>query len=166
MSPSGGWQRLSIPFDYELKNFDAFYEKMNNSQYWKDSLKVDKFERPTSADYMLKVGVSNFRNAWESMDPESERVDEYGLGARESLAEAVSAVIGILGMQPCEGTDVVPSNSRSHTCLLSGVFIGNVKVLVRLSFGLSGPKEVAMKLAVRSDDPEISDKIHEIVANG
>jgi coatomer protein complex subunit gamma len=51
---------------------------------------------------MLKVGVSNFRNAWESMDPESERVDEYGLGVRESLAEAVSAVISILGMQPCE----------------------------------------------------------------
>ncbi|GJN09951.1 hypothetical protein PR202_ga28007 [Eleusine coracana subsp. coracana] len=119
-----------------------------------------------SADYMLKVGVSNFRNAWESMDPESERVDEYGLGVRESLAEAVSAVISILGMQPCEGTDVVPSNSRSHTCLLSGIFIGNVKVLVRLSFGISAPKEVAMKLAVRSDDPEISDRIHEIVANG
>jgi len=55
-----------------------------------------------SADYMLKVGVSNFRNAWENMDPESERVDEYGLGVREGLAEAVSAVIGILGMQPCE----------------------------------------------------------------
>jgi len=119
-----------------------------------------------SADYMLKVGVSNFRNAWESMDPESERVDEYGLGVRKSLAEAVNAVISILGMQPCEGTDVVPSNSRSHTCLLSGIFIGNVKVLVRLLFGISAPKEVAMKLAVRSDDPEISDKIHEIVANG
>lgn len=118
------------------------------------------------ADYMLRVAVSNFRNAWENMDPESERVDEYGLGARESLAEAVSAVTGILGMQPCEGTEVVPSNARSHVCLLSGVFIGDVKVLVRLSFGLSGPKEVAMKLAVRSDDPEVSDKIHEIVASG
>lgn len=35
-------------------------------------------------------------------------VDEYGLGVRESLAEAVNAVISILGMQPCEGTDVVP----------------------------------------------------------
>ena len=46
------------------------------------------------------------------------------------------------------------------------MFIGNVKVLVRLSFGISGPKEVAMKLAVRSDDPEVSDRIHEIVANG
>lgn len=119
-----------------------------------------------SADYMLRVAVSNFRNAWENMDPESERVDEYGLGVRESLAEAVSAVTSILGMQPCEGTEVVPSNARSHVCLLSGVFIGDVKVLVRLSFGLSGPKEVAMKLAVRSDDPEVSDKIHEIVASG
>lgn len=55
-----------------------------------------------SADYMLRVAVSNFRNAWENMDPESERVDEYGLGARESLAEAVNAVTSILGMQPCE----------------------------------------------------------------
>ncbi|KAJ0981913.1 hypothetical protein J5N97_010168 [Dioscorea zingiberensis] len=119
-----------------------------------------------AADYILKVGVSNFRNAWESMDPDSERVDEYGLGARESLAEAVSAVINLLGMQPCEGTDVVPSNSRSHSCLLSGIFIGNVKVLVRLSFGIDGPKQVAMKLTVRSDDPAISDAIHEIVANG
>ncbi|KAL6986883.1 hypothetical protein U1Q18_040971 [Sarracenia purpurea var. burkii] len=119
-----------------------------------------------AADYMLKVGVANFRNAWESMGPDYERVDEYGLGPRESLAEAVSAVINLLGMQPCEGTEVVPSNSRSHTCLLSGVFMGNVKVLARLSFGIDGPKDVAMKLAVRSEDESISDAIHEIVASG
>ncbi|XAR72818.1 hypothetical protein NMG60_11019587 [Bertholletia excelsa] len=119
-----------------------------------------------AADYMLKVGVSNFRNAWESMGPDCERVDEYGLGPRESLAEAVNAVINLLGMQPCEGTEEVPSNSRSHTCLLSGVFMGNVKVLVRLSFGIDGPKEVAMKLAVRSEDESVSDAIHEIVASG
>lgn len=55
-----------------------------------------------AADYVLKVGVSNFRNAWESMGPECERVDEYGLGPRESLAEAVGAVISLLGLQPCE----------------------------------------------------------------
>lgn len=65
-----------------------------------------------------------------------------------------------------QATDVVPSNSRSHTCLLSGVFIGNVKVLVRLSFGIDGPKQVAMKLAVRSEDQAVSDAIHEIVASG
>ncbi|CAA7387861.1 unnamed protein product [Spirodela intermedia] len=120
----------------------------------------------SAADYMLKVGVSNFRNAWESLGPDNERVDEYGLGARETLAEAVAAVISILGMQPCEGTEVVPANSRSHTSLLSGVFIGGARVLVRLSFGIEGSKQVAMKLAVRSDDLSVSDAIHDIVANG
>ncbi|KAI3870662.1 hypothetical protein MKX03_000622 [Papaver bracteatum] len=119
-----------------------------------------------SADFMLKVGVSNFRNAWESMGEEYEKVDEYGLGVRESLAEAVNAVINILGMQPCEGTEVVASNSRSHTCLLSGVFVGNARVLVRLSFGIEGPKQVAMKLAVRSEDQAVCEAIHEIVASG
>ncbi|PIN22115.1 Vesicle coat complex COPI, gamma subunit [Handroanthus impetiginosus] len=130
-----------------------------------DEYQLEDFE-VVAADYILKVGVSNFKNAWESMDPETERVDEYGLGPRENLAEAVIAVINLLGMQPCEGTEVVSNNSRSHTCLLSGVYIGNVKVLVRLSFGIDGAKEVAMKLAVRSEDETVSDAIHEIVASG
>ncbi|XP_022947703.1 coatomer subunit gamma-like [Cucurbita moschata] len=119
-----------------------------------------------AADYMLKAAVPNFRNAWESMGEDGERVDEYGLGPRGSLAEAVRAVIDLLGMQPCEGTDVVPSNMRSHTCLLSGIFIGNVKVLARLSFGLDASREVAMKLVVRSDDEAVSDLIHEIISSG
>ncbi|KAM5548915.1 coatomer subunit gamma [Rosa sericea] len=119
-----------------------------------------------AADYILKDQVLNFRNAWETMGPDCERVDEYGLGQRESLNEAVSAVISLLGMQPCEGTEVIASNSRSHTCLLAGVYIGNVKVLVRLSFGIDSSKEVAMKLAVRSEDVTVSDAIHEIVASG
>ncbi|MBA0771678.1 hypothetical protein Gotri_007165, partial [Gossypium trilobum] len=120
-----------------------------------DEYQLEELE-VVAADYMLKVGVSNFRNAWESMVPDCERVDEYDLGPRENLAEAVNAVINLLGMQPCEGTEVVPSNSRSHTCLLSGVYIGNVKVLVRLQFGIDGPKDVAMKLAVRSEDEAVS----------
>ncbi|PWA46162.1 coatomer/calthrin adaptor appendage, C-terminal subdomain-containing protein [Artemisia annua] len=68
-------------------------------------------------------------------------------------------------MQPCEGTEVVAANSRSHTCLLFGVYVGNVKVLVRLSFGVDISKEVAMKLSVRSEDEAVSDAIHELVAN-
>lgn len=37
---------------------------------------------------------------------------------------------------------------------------------MRLQFGIDGPKEVAMKLAVRSEDDNVSDMIHEIVASG
>lgn len=65
-----------------------------------------------AADYMMKVAVSNFRNAWESMGPDFEHVDEYGLGPRESLTEAVSAVISLLGMEPCE----VSLFSQISTC--------------------------------------------------
>ncbi len=38
--------------------------------------------------------------------------DDYGLGQRSGLEEAVEAVIATLGMAPCEGTDVVPPNAR------------------------------------------------------
>ena len=55
-----------------------------------------------AADYMQKIGVLNFKNAWDGLGEENERTDEYGLGPRESLAEALSAVVTIIGMQPCE----------------------------------------------------------------
>lgn len=73
-----------------------------------DEYQLEDFD-VVAADYVLKVGVSNFKNAWESMDPDTERIDEYGLGPRESLTEAVNAVINLLGMQPCEVIALQPS---------------------------------------------------------
>lgn len=64
-----------------------------------------------------------------------------------------------------QGTDTVPPNSRSHQVLLAGVFLGGIPVFVRLSFGIDGEKQVAMKLAARSEDVTVSDTIHEIIAN-
>eukprot|EP00951_Prasinocladus_malaysianus_P049133 scaffold666341_cov50-Prasinocladus_malaysianus.AAC.1 len=66
-------------------------------------------------------------------------------------------------MQPCEGTDVVPPNSRSHTVLMAGTFVGYKQVLVRLNFGIDGSNNVAMKLCVRSEDEDVSDAIHQII---
>lgn len=116
------------------------------------------------SDYFLKKAVPNFKSAWDGLGPEFERVDEYGLGVKESLNEAVQAVIEIFGLQPCEGTEVVPANARSHTCLLAGKFIGDLSVLVRLSFGIDPQKQVAMKLAVRSEDQYVSDAVHDIIS--
>ncbi|KAG7636319.1 Coatomer/calthrin adaptor appendage C-terminal subdomain [Arabidopsis thaliana x Arabidopsis arenosa] len=65
-----------------------------------------------------------------------------------------------------KGTETVASNARSHTCLLSGLYIGNVKVLVKAQFGMDSSKEIVMKLAVRAEDPSVSDAIHALVANG
>ena len=90
-------------------------------------------------------------------------VDDYGIGQRESLQDAVEAVARTLGMAPCEGSDAVPPNARSHTLLLSGVVVGEAQVLVRLAFGIDAQRNVAMKLAVRSASAEVSEAIHAII---
>jgi coatomer protein complex subunit gamma len=117
----------------------------------------------TFADYIKPIAVANFRKAWEDMGEDNERADDYGLGQREGLQEAVEAVINILGMQPCEGSEAVPPNARSHTVLLAGLFVGHQQALVRLSFGIDAGNSVAMKLVVRAEAPEISDAVHNII---
>lgn len=79
------------------------------------------------------------------------------------VQDAVEAVGRILGMQACEGSDAVPPNARSHTLLLSGVVVGDAAVLVRLAFGIDAGRNVAMKLAVRSESPDVSEAIHAII---
>lgn len=116
-------------------------------------------------DYVSKVPVGNFRKAWEDMDAETELSDEYGIGQREGLQEAVEVLIGTLGMAPCEGTDAVPPNARSHTVLLSGKLIGDVSLLVRLSLGIDAGSNVAMKLVARADSAAGSEFVHAIIAN-
>lgn len=64
----------------------------------------------------------------EEVPAENEHADEYGLGTRDGLQETVEAVMSTLGMQPCEGTEAVPPNARSHTVLLAGLFVGYQQV--------------------------------------
>eukprot|EP00198_Chlamydomonas_reinhardtii_P001857 XP_001691193.1 gamma-cop [Chlamydomonas reinhardtii] len=115
------------------------------------------------ADYVKPTLLSNFRKSWEELDPSTEKEDEYGLGVREGLQEAVEAVIGILGMQPCEGSEAVPPNARSHTVLLAGIFVGYQQVLVRMSSGIDAANNVAMKLVVRAESLELSEAVHQII---
>lgn len=77
--------------------------------------------------------------------------------------DAVEAVMSILGMAPCDGSDAVPPNARSHTLLLAGHFVGDVPALARISFGIDIGRNVAMKLVSRSDQHEISDFLHQII---
>ena len=119
----------------------------------------------STLDLIKPSGTANFRKQWDESPEENERSDDYGLGTRESLEEAVDAVTQILGMAPCEGSEAVPPNARSHATLLSGTFVGDVRVLVRLNLGIDTNQSVAMKLTVRSSDPAVSDLIHQIIAD-
>jgi coatomer subunit gamma len=118
----------------------------------------------TSSDFITPVvPQEGFRAVWEELGEESELVDDYGIGQREGLQEAVEALQGIMGMATCEGSDVVPPNARSHTLMLAGKVVSDVPVVVRLAFGIDPSKNVAMKLAVRSGSVEVSEAIHQII---
>lgn len=115
------------------------------------------------SDYIKPEAVPNFRAAWEELGDATEVADEYGLGERPSLEETVEAVISTVGMEICEGTDVIPPNARSHQVLLSGVFLGGVRCLARFSFGIDSSRNVAMKVAARGDSDEVAEAVHLII---
>ena len=116
-----------------------------------------------SADYVKPIRIANFRAKWDELDADTEVSNDYGLGQRSSLEEAIEAVVQTLGMYVCDGTDAIPPNARSHQMALAGIFLGNATCLVRLSFGIDSKNNVAMKLAARADTIDISEAVDLII---
>merc|ERR1712032_1603607 len=71
-------------------------------------------------------------------------------------------IITVLGMQPCEKTGTVPEDARSHLLVLSGIFCGGFKVLVRaqVSMPTSG---CILKAMVRSDNADVAKMVIEFL---
>merc|ERR1712037_606703 len=71
-------------------------------------------------------------------------------------------IITVLGMQPCENTGTVAEDARSHLLVLSGIFCGGFKVLVRaqVSMPTSG---CILKAMVRSDNEEVAKMVLEFL---
>mmetsp|Transcript_10305 Transcript_10305/g.47295 ORF Transcript_10305/g.47295 Transcript_10305/m.47295 type:complete len:890 (+) Transcript_10305:147-2816(+) len=115
-------------------------------------------------DFVNGNQLSAFRKVWDALPAEDEKVDEYSLGSRDSLDEALEAVLGILGLHACEGSELIPTSARSHTTLLSGFFVGDHSVLVQLNMGMGSSNSVAMKLVVRADQPHIAEMFHTLVS--
>jgi coatomer protein complex subunit gamma len=103
----------------------------------------------SASDLMAKVSVNDFRSAWEHVGDAAEVKGSYGLKYK-SLVEGVAAVIENLGMQPCENTAVPQPKAKAHILLLSGVFVGGVKALVKSRISLD-EQSGSMILQVRTD---------------
>ena len=69
----------------------------------------------------------------QALPEEAEMADDYGLGTRSGLEEAVEAVIATLGMAPCEGTDAVPPNAR---CVLFSCLTAAPAAMVKCSYSM------------------------------
>jgi len=111
-----------------------------------------------TSDFMAKINVGDFRRSWEQIGNGNEVLEKFALQFK-SVEEAVSAVIEFLGMQPCDGTETVKTSSsgKPHMLHLSGMFVGNMSVMVRAQIGKDPSNTgVILKIAVRSDDSDVS----------
>eukprot|EP00934_Nitzschia_sp_Nitz4_P002832 Nitzschia sp. Nitz4//scaffold11_size288233//263835//266868//NITZ4_000821-RA/size288233-snap-gene-0.66-mRNA-1//-1//CDS//3329534215//2822//frame0 len=112
----------------------------------------------STADFMAKVSVPDFRKAWETVGNANEVMEKFALQFKK-LEDAIAAVIDFLGMQPCDGTASIKPNSagKPHMLHMSGVFVAGQQVLARAQIVMQGDTgSCILKIAVRSDDGEVS----------
>ena len=116
-----------------------------------------------AADFMLKTEVPSFVAVWQKMgENQIQEAGGFRLSQMSSVQEAVQKIITVLGMQPCENTGTVADDAASHLLVLSGIFCGGFKVLVRaqLSMPTSG---CILKAIVRSDNAEVAKMVIEFL---
>ena len=108
----------------------------------------------STADFMAKVSVPDFRKAWETIGNENEVLEKFALQFKKT-DDAVGAVLDFLGMQACDGTAQIKNTGKPHMLHLSGVFVSGQQVLSRAQVAVSDSGAV-LKIAVRSEDAAVS----------
>lgn len=109
------------------------------------------------ADHVQGIMKTNFMASWDEIGEEHEMEDTYALTSMKTLEDAVKQISQFMGMQPCERSDRVPADKKSHALLLAGVYRGGIDVLVRAK--LVCKDSVTMHLGVRSADPTVSEVV-------
>eukprot|EP00986_Skeletonema_menzelii_P010866 scaffold5436_cov143-Skeletonema_menzelii.AAC.8 len=130
----------------------------DESDPFEEEYPLEELEIATS-DFMAKVSVPDFRSSWEMVGNANEVLEKFALQFKKQ-EDAVAAVIDFLGMQPCDGTGHIKpgeGGKKPHMLHLSGVFVGGTNVLARAQVAAQGDASgVLLKIAVRSDDPDVS----------
>eukprot|EP00730_Choanoeca_flexa_P002859 TRINITY_DN11208_c0_g1_i2.p1 TRINITY_DN11208_c0_g1~~TRINITY_DN11208_c0_g1_i2.p1 ORF type:complete len:873 (+),score=297.02 TRINITY_DN11208_c0_g1_i2:71-2689(+) len=114
------------------------------------------------ADYVQPVVRPNFAQAWQALEGAEERDSVFELSNMESIEEAITQVMDLLGLAACEKSDKVNEGKLRHDLFLSGMFVGGHEILVRAKMAFDDG--VNMELAIRSNNGELSDLVLECIA--
>ncbi|KAK2078015.1 hypothetical protein QBZ16_003883 [Prototheca wickerhamii] len=131
--------RFGCRLRFVVKEIDPALDEPEEEGY-PDEYELEDLELGLGAFVAPGDAPGGFRGAWEALPEESERVDEYALGARDD------GIAGVVEAMQALCRAVRP-------------------VLARIAFGLDARREVAMKLAVRATDPDISEAVHLLIQN-
>jgi coatomer protein complex subunit gamma len=119
------------------------------------------------ADFMAKVSLGDFRRAWENMsndlgeNSDGEIEEKFALSIKK-IDDAVENTIELLGMQPCEGSDIIKNKQGPHNLYLSGKFVGNISILARCLLQIVDGQMV-LRISVRSNNKNVSQMIADCI---
>ena len=116
-----------------------------------------------AADFVKKAPVVDFKEAWQTIGAECEVIETFSL-SYGSIKAAMDAVIEYVGMAPCDNSASPAEGARTHTVMLSGIFLGGVQVFAIVNLRVDSPKSVGMRLMVRSTDMAVSTFVASSVA--
>ena len=81
--------------------------------------------------FMVPAAVDQFDRVWTSLGDSAETSRaKFNLDVPD-IATTLAKVIAASGMAPCEGSHMPDDGARAHMFMLSGVYCGKSKVLVR-----------------------------------
>ncbi len=158
---------MSCELQFKLLNVDPSTGEVDTSRKgFDEEYPLESLDISTN-DFMAKVTVGDFRRSWDQMGSDGEVLEKYALQFRK-FDEAITAIIEYLGMQAVDGTNVVSQETigarKPHVLHMSGVFVGNIPVLVRAQLQLDDATGVVLKLAVRSQSQDISQLVAECIS--
>ncbi|KAL6622139.1 Coatomer, gamma subunit [Neocallimastix californiae] len=101
-------------------------------------------------DYVAPAFIINFQKAWDEIGDANEVVETYMLTAATSIKKAINSVVDMLGMTPCENSDIVEDKASTHALLLTGTFVGGIPCIARARMIYESSTGVTLELTVRS----------------
>lgn len=134
---------------FTLKEIDPTTSEPEEEGY-DDEYQVGDLE-VTGADYVLPAFAGSFDNIWSGLPVEHEASETLQLSNVKGITDAVELLVGALGMQPLEGTEVALSTS-THTLKLYGKSVTGGKVASTVRMAYSAKSGVTVKITARSEE--------------
>lgn len=147
---------LACTMKFSVKDVDTSTGEADGEGY-EDEYGLDDLSL-TVAGLMEKPAElpGSFKAAWEALGPENEVADSFMLEQHDNVRSAVGAVMELLGMAACEGTESVNDRARGHILLMTGVFTPGVQVMMHGKFVVQSDG-VGLELVLRSEDERVSE---------
>ena len=107
----------------------------------------------TVSDYVKPKKISDWDDEWNTIGEQNQMIECISFAKLHCLKNAAKNIISVLRMHPCNGTDVVASQTTvKHMLKLSGEWITGVPVLAKVLMRVSKDsfKSVMIHLTIRS----------------